>query len=238
MKRIFKPENKTMSFVDHLDEMRTRLIYSIIVVFAFTILGFSLSGKILDFMIKPVPELVFISPAEAFLMHLKIGLIAGVVLSSPFLFYQLLMFLLPALKIEERKSLIWILPLAFFFFVGGASFVNFLLLPVAMKFFLSYSTSKIHEMISLSNYVNFVLSFWIAGGIAFELPLVMMGLGKIGIIKSQLLRKYRKEAFLAILIITAILSPSPDLFSWGLLSGCMYALFELSIYFVKIVEKG
>jgi sec-independent protein translocase protein TatC len=238
MRTIFKAEHKAMNFVDHLDEMRTRLIYSVIVVSIFTIFGFTISGKILNFMIKPIPELVFISPAEAFLVRLKIGLLAGVAISSPFLLYQLILFLLPALKSQERKGLLWILPAAFLFFIGGVSFVNFLLLPVAIRFFLSYSTPKIHEMISLSNYVNFVLSFWVAGGAAFELPLIMMGLGKIGVVKSQFLRKYRKESFLGILIITAILSPSPDLFSWGLLSGCMYGLFELSILFVRIVEKG
>jgi sec-independent protein translocase protein TatC len=235
---LFKPQPQPMSVWDHLEEIRWRLISSIVVLVVFSILGFIFSNLILNFLIRPVPRLVFLSPAEAFLIHVKIGIVAGLVVSTPFLLYQLLLFLLPALKPEEKRGIVWILPMSLLFFFSGAAFSNFVLLPFAIKFFLSYSTGKIQEMISLSSYVDFVLSFLIAGGVVFEMPLVMMGLGKIGVVKSAFLRKYRKEAFLVILIATALLSPSPDVFSWSLLSLCMYGLFELSIAFVKLVEKG
>lgn len=226
-----------MSVLDHLEEVRVRIIYSILVLAVFSLIGFAFSGNILDLLTRPVPKLVFLSPAEAFLIHVKIGVIAGAAVSAPFLLYQVILFLIPALRPEERRGILWITPLALIFFICGAAFANFVLLPFAIKFFLSYSTGKIEEMISLSSYVDFVLSFLVAGGAAFELPLVMMGLGKIGIVTSGFLRRYRKEAFLVILIATALLSPSPDVFSWTLLSGCMYGLFELSIYFVKLVER-
>lgn len=237
MNQVFRSSEKPMSPLDHLEELRLRIIYSLIAWIMFSVIGFAFSQKILDILTKPVPRLVLLTPAEAFLAHLKIALLGGTALAAPFILHQLLLFLLPALAPRERKGLVWVVPMAFILFFSGAAFAQFVLLPVAIRFFLSYTTDKVQEMISLSNYIGFVLSFLIGGGIVFELPLLMMGLGKLGIVKASFLRRYRKEAFVIILIATALLSPSPDVFSWSLLSGCMYGLFELSIILVRLVQK-
>jgi len=223
--------------LDHLEELRMRIIYALSAWVLFSLGGLIFSGKILEILTRPVPKLVMLTPAEAFLVHLKIALIAGAALAAPFALHQLLLFVLPALRPQERKGIVWVIPMAFILFFSGAAFANFVLLPFAIRFFLSYTTDKIEEMISLSNYVGFVLSFLVGGGIVFEMPLLMMGLGKFGVVNSKLLRRYRKEAILGILIATALLSPSPDVFSWSLLSASMYGLFELSIWLVRLVEK-
>lgn len=225
-----------MNAVDHLEELRLRILYSLIAWVIFSASAFALSGKILNVITRPVPRLVVLTPAEAFLVHLKIALVVGIALAIPIILYQLLLFLLPALTPGERSGLVWVVPLALFLFAAGASFAQFVLLPAAIRFFLSYTSDKVVEMISLSNYVGFVLSFIVAAGIAFELPLVLMALGKFGIVSASFLRRYRKEAFLVIMIATALLSPSPDVFSWSLLSGSMYGLFELSILLVRLVQ--
>lgn len=228
-----------MGALDHLEELRWRIIYSLIALALFSSAAFFYSSQILAVLTRPVPKLVMLTPAEAFLVHLKIALIAGVAFTAPFSLYQFLLFLLPALTPKEKKGIVWIVPAGIFLFFCGAAFANFILLPTAIKFFLSYTNDKIQEMISLSNYIGFVLSFLAGGGIAFELPLVMMALGKLGVIRAGFLRRYRKESILAILILTALLSPSPDVFSWGILSLSLYMLFEVSILLVGIVEpKG
>jgi len=237
MTTIFRSQNKAMSALDHLEELRMRVIFALVMWVTASLICFFYSAKILAIITAPVPKLVVLTPAEGFLVHLKIALIGGIALAAPFITHQLLLFLLPALSPAERKGLIWVIPMGFILFFGGAAFAQFALLPVAIRFFLSYATDKVEEMISLSNYIGFVLSFLVGGGILFELPLLMMGLGKFGIVENAFLRRHRKEAFLIILIVTALLSPSPDVFSWSLLSGCMYALYELSIILVRLVEK-
>lgn len=237
MPLIFQSKSHSMPPLQHMEELRYRLIYSVVAWVFFSLLCFAFAGKILEILTQPVPKLVLLTPTEAFMAHVRIALIGGAALAAPMVLHQFLLFLLPALKKEERRGLVWIVPLALLLFACGAAMANFVLLPFAIRFFLSYTSDKIQEMISLSNYVDFVLSFLVAGGLVFELPLVMMGLGKIGIAKSHFLRKHRKEAILIILITTAILSPSPEVFSWLMLSGCMVGLFEFSIWLVKIVER-
>lgn len=226
-----------MGPLDHLEELRWRIIYSLIALVVFTCAGFVYSSRILAILTRPVPKLVMLTPAEAFLVYLKIALITGAAFSAPFILYQLLLFLLPALTPKERKGMIWIVPAGILLFACGAAFANFVLLPAAIKFFLSYTSDKIEEMISLSNYMDFVLSFLVGGGIAFELPLLMMALGKFGIVRAKFLGQHRKEAVLIILILTALLSPSPDVFSWSILSVSLYALFEISVLLVRFVEQ-
>lgn len=225
-----------MSPLDHLEELRFRILYSLFAWILGSIFCFFFAGKILGILTRPVPKLVALTPAEAFLIYIRIAMIGGLTLAAPFILIQLLLFFIPAMTAGERRKMMWIIPMGLLLFLMGASFINFILLPYALRFFLSYTTGKIEAMISLSRYVDFVITFLLAGGIAFELPLVIMGLGKIGIVKASLLRKYRKIAILLILLSTGVLSPSPDVYSWLLFSGILYGLFEFSIFLVKIVE--
>src|SRR5205085_6809402 len=133
------------------EELRVRLIYALSVWVFFSLTGFIFSKKILDVLIRPVPKLVMLTPAEAFLVHLKIALITGGTLAAPFAIYQLLLFVIPALRPQERKGIVWVIPMAFVLFFSGAAFANFVLLPFAIRFFLSYTTDMIQAMISLSN---------------------------------------------------------------------------------------
>lgn len=230
-----KPEGR-MTLLDHLEELRSRIIISAATWIICAVVIYFYTPKFLPIVTKGIDKLVFLSPTEAFMVHLKLAMIGGGFLALPVIVLQILLFAFPGLKPVEKKACYFIVPSALISFAAGAWFSITFILPAGIRFLLSFAGPKLAPMISLGSYVSFVLSLAIAGGIVFELPLVMAILGKVGLVRSRFLSTYRRHAILVILVFAAIITPTPDVFTQILLAGPMYFLFELSIWIVRIIE--
>lgn len=228
---------KEMSFLDHLEELRGRLIKCLISVFLLSIVAYFFSERLIDFLTKPIPEVYFMSPTEAFSTRIKISLIAGLIVSVPVIFYHLWQFVVPGLLEREIKLVFPVVFFSTFFFLVGAVFCFVFILPLSIKVLLGFGTPKLKPMIRIGDYISFISYLTLAFGAVFELPLIFYFLGKLGIVSSQGLAKGRKYAVVAILILSAVITPTPDAFTQMMLAGPLYFLYEVSIVVVKVVEK-
>ncbi|TES94125.1 MAG: twin-arginine translocase subunit TatC [Candidatus Cloacimonadota bacterium] len=224
-----KKEEKKMGLLDHLEELRKRIIYSIVTVIVCAIIGYIVSPFVLKFLTEPVKNLVFLSPTEAFITKLKVSLICGIFIALPVLFYHFWKFVKPALFAHERKYVIFAVLFSTIFFFSGAAFAYFVVLPVGLRFLLSFETDKLHATLSIANYITFITKILLAFGIIFQLPVASFFLTKMRILKPRFLRKSRKVAVILIFIAAAILTP-PDVFTQLLMAGPLIILFELSIW--------
>lgn len=229
---LTKPPEKEMSFLEHLEELRSRLIKSVVVIIAMAVVVYFFSEKLIDFFTAPLPQVYYMAPTEAFMVRIKLSLIGGAVLAIPVVFYHLWMFIGPGLLKSEARIVIPIVISATIFFLIGAALCFFVMLPVAIKFMLGFSTPKLQPLISIDNYIGFAGMLILAFGLVFELPVASFILGRMGIINARMLSKGRRYAVVVILIASAILTPTPDAFNQLLLAGPMYVLYEISIIVV------
>jgi sec-independent protein translocase protein TatC len=226
---------KEMPFLDHLEELRWRLLKSVITVIVMMIICFSFSESILDLLlypglhIEPPIKLQVLKIQTVFMIELEIALFAGIVFSLPVIFYQLWQFLAPGLHLNERK----LLPAVVFFsvacFLAGGFFAYFIIIPYALQFFLSLAPPNIENNIALDFYIGFLLRFIIVFGVVFELPMLSLILTKFGLLTPAFMRKYRKHAIVGAFVVGAILTP-PDPGSQVMLAVPMILLYELSIF--------
>ncbi len=217
-----------MTFLDHLEELRKRVLYSAVALGIAAVAGFFFSQRITNLLTRPVPELVFLAPAEAFVVQLKVALIAGLFLAAPVIFYQFWRFVRPALLPHEVKYVVSAVIVSSVLFVTGVAFAYLVVVPTAMKFLLSFQTPKLRAMLSISEYVGTVGTFLFACGVMFQLPVIMFFLTKLGVVTPRFLARNQRGAIVAIFIVAAVLSP-PDVFSQVLMAVPLLALFELSI---------
>jgi len=229
-------EKKDMGFLDHLEELRGRIIKSLFSIIVFSIVAYVFSERLLEFITGPIPEVYFMAPTEAFSTRIKISLIAGIIISVPVIFYHVWRFIAPGLFQKEIKMLVPFVLASTIFFLIGAVFCFFLVLPLSIKFLLGFGTEKLKPMIQIKDYVSFVSYLILAFGAVFELPVISYFLGKIGMITANTLRKGRRYAITAILVLAAVITP-PDVFSQLMLAGPLYFLYEVSIVVVKITGK-
>ena len=230
--------DKKQTIVEHLSELRKRLIYSVIFLLIFTVISYKFSDLIVTDMINKAPSIsfIFIAPAELFMSYLKIAFIFGAVLAFPVILYNIWMFLRPGLNTDERRLILRALISGSFLFIIGAIFGYLVVLPMTINFFTSFQIEEIRAMISFSNYLSFTISFILAFGIVFEVPIIMVIVVKLGITNTEVLKQNKKVAVLIIFILAAILTP-PDMVSQTLLAIPMIILFEIGLYFAKAVEK-
>jgi sec-independent protein translocase protein TatC len=227
-------QDRKMSLIDHLEELRKRFIICIITVLACSIFSYFYSDKILAILKRPFPHsLVFISPQEPFVITLKIALFGGIIIALPMIIYQAWQFVSLALKEKEKRYLLFYGPFSLLLFLSGASFAYFVAIPVGLRFLLSFGGSSLEPMISISKYLSFITVTILTFGIVFELPLVSLFLVRIGIISPQFLAKNRKVAIIAIFVLAAILTPSIDAFTQILLAVPLVILYEVSIWLAK-----
>lgn len=226
---------KEMPFLDHLEELRWRLLKSIISVFVMMVICFFFSDYILEVLLypgknidPPVP-LQVLKVQTVFIIKLEIALFAGIILSLPVIFYQLWQFLAPGLLQNERKLLPFIVFATVFCFLVGGAFAYFIIIPYALQFFLNLAPVDIENNIALDFYIGFLLRLIIVFGIVFELPMLSLILSKFGILTPSFMRKYRKYAIVGAFILGAILTP-PDPTTQMLLAVPIILLYELSIY--------
>jgi len=229
-------EKKEMGFLDHLEELRSRIIKILVTVLIFSIVTYFFSERVIDFLARPVARVYFFSPTEAFAIRIKISIILGIILSVPVIFYHIWQFVVPGLFEREIKAVVPAVIFSTLFFLIGGTFCFFVVLPTAIKFLMGFGTEKLEPMIKIGSYISFVSYTTLAFGAVFELPIVSYFLGKLGIITDKTLRKGRRYAVLGILVLAATITP-PDLFSQIMLAIPLYILYEISIVVLKITQK-
>jgi sec-independent protein translocase protein TatC len=225
-----------MSFLDHLSELRLRLTRCSIAIGIGFLACYGFSKQLFELLMRPLVEvippeskLIFTALPEAFFTYIKVALVGGVLLTSPYIFYQIWRFIAPGLYEEERQNMVPVALCSGLFFVAGSSFGYYVVFPFAFEFFMSFATEVIQPMPSLKEYLSFSLKLLFAFGLVFELPLFIFFLARLGIVNAKMLRKFRKYAFICAFILSAILTP-PDVISQTLMAGPLIVLFELSIW--------
>lgn len=229
-------EDKELSFLDHLEELRWVIIYSIIAVMICAIGCYFISSKIIDILTKPVGELVFLGPTEAFVTRLKISGVSGLVVASPFIFYQIWRFISPGLFKTERRYVLWGVLSSTIFFLTGIAFAHFVVLPVGLRFLLGFATETLQPMISIDRYTTFIVQIFLAFGIIFQLPVACFFLTKIGVLEPEALKRNRRVAIVIVMVVSAVLTP-PDVFTQLLMAIPLLALFEISIWLSVIAAR-
>ncbi len=243
------PENE-MTFLDHLEELRWRIIKVFIGVVVGAILCWTFIDWLVDgILLTPVknvnaqnptgPQIILqnLKPFGQILLYMEIGIIGGLIISLPNLFYQFWKFIAPGLLPKERKYISRIVAFSTFCFLAGVAFAYFLMLPTALKFFAGFGSPQIANNIAITEYMSFVVSMMIGAGVVFELPMVSWFLAKLGILTPTFMRRYRRHAIIIILILAAILTPGTDPISQILLAIPLLILYEISIWIAKVASK-
>ncbi len=232
-----KKEERKMGLLDHLEELRKRLLYCIVGVIICAIGGYIVSDYVQLFLTRPVDNLVFIAPTEAFITKLKISLMVGILLALPYLFYHFWRFVKPALYSHERRYMVLAVLSSTIFFFAGVAFAFFVVLPIGLGFLLGFQSDKLQANLTISNYIAFITKMLLAFGVIFQLPVVSFFLTKMRILKPHFLRKSRRVAIILIFIAAAILTP-PDVFTQLLMAGPLIVLFEVSIWVSTFAARG
>jgi len=231
-----------MSFLDHIEELRWRIIYSLIGILIFTIIAWIFIDPLVEIvLLKPARDanasLQNLRPFGQLFLYVQVAIIVGIVASLPNIFYQLWKFIAPALRKKERKYIVWIVFFSTFCFIAGIAFAYFVMLPLAMKFAAQFGSEAIKNEFSIEEYMSIIISVMLAAGVVFELPMVSFFLSKLGILTPSFMRKYRRHAIVIILILAAILTPGADPVSQVILAVPLVLLYEISIFISKISSK-
>lgn len=230
--------DKRLTLTGHLEELRKRIIVSAIILIALTAICFSFAESIIRSMVNLGSdiEFIFISPTELMMANIKIALFGGLIIAAPFLIIQIWLFVSPGLSYKEKRIIAIAIIMGSVFFVLGAIFAYFAVLPVMIAFFMGFQLDVIQPMISFSSFLDFITSTILAFGIIFELPILMILLTRFGIVKVGFLKKNRKYMILAIFVAAAIITP-PDIVSQILLALPMIALMEIGIFLSGLLAK-
>jgi len=233
-----------MSFLEHLDELRKRLIYIVYSLLAGCAISYIFIAKIFDFIMRPMQQVLppgsylqFTSGSEPFMLWIKIGFLAGIFISSPLILWQVWKFIAPGLYTHEKKFAIPFVLMSTTFFVAGGLFSHYIAFPWTWQFFASFATDymkfvpKIDEAFGL--YTKMILGF----GAIFEMPTLVFFLARMGVVTAGMLLKYFKYAFLIIFIVAAVISPGTDMMSQVIMAVPMLGLYILSIGVAWIFGK-
>jgi sec-independent protein translocase protein TatC len=231
-----------MSFLDHIEELRWRIIYALIGVIIFTIVAWIFIDPLVEIvLLKPAREanasLQNLRPFGQLFLYMQVAIIVGIVGSLPNLFYQLWQFIAPALRKKERKYILWIVFFSTFCFLAGIAFAYFVMLPLAMKFAAQFGTAEISNEFAIDEYMSIIISVMLAAGVVFELPMISFFLSKLGILTPKFMRKYRRHAIVIILVLAAFLTPGADPVSQVILAVPLVLLYEISIFISKLSSK-
>ncbi|MDM7273914.1 twin-arginine translocase subunit TatC [Sulfurihydrogenibium azorense] len=228
---------------EHLVELRTRLIRIVLALIIGTVIAFTKANYIFELLkqpllkVNPNLKLYFLSPTEPFFTAFKISFLAGFILVSPFVFYQIWKFIEPALYEHEKKLAV---PFVFFttlFFAIGCLFSFYLVLPIAIGFFINFGNIQLgaEAIFSVKEYISFVLRMILAFGLTFELPVVLSLLARLGLVTPEFLQKIRPYFIVIAFIVAAVLTPTPDVFSQLMLAIPLILFYEISIIMAKIL---
>ena len=234
-----------MPFLEHLEELRWRLVWSagalaigfaiaFVITSQFDVIGI-VARPILPFL--PDHKLIYTHPAESFSIVVQIAFYFGLLLALPVIVYQIWGFLSPALHGHEKRLVIPALYAAVFLFGCGAALAYFFVLPFSLNFLEHFQSQSLRPMIAADEYLSFVLTLAIGFGAVFELPLVIVGLTAIGLVKPQMLTKYRRHAVVACWLLSAIITPGDFLGATFALAVPLYILFEISVVLSYMVYR-
>jgi sec-independent protein translocase protein TatC len=233
---------RRMPFLDHVAELRRRILWAMAAVLVCAVASFAFASRIIEFLKYELLPPAFwklhtFALGEAFFQEIKVAIIAGFFFSGPFIAYQVWAFIAPALYEKEKRVVIPFVLSAVAFFLAGAAFCFFIVLPYAVEFLVTYGVEHSTPVLQLSAFISFVMLFLLAFGLIFELPVVLYFLGKIGVAKAAPLRRFRRYAIVAAFIVAAILTPTPDIVNQLLMAVPMVVLYELGILGVAHTEK-
>jgi sec-independent protein translocase protein TatC len=235
-------KDRVLTLWGHLAELRRRLIRSVIAVVITTILSLIFARHIFDFFTSRKPEdvpLVYTRVIEMVTTYFKVCLYSGIVLALPFLIYELVMFIRPALTRNERRYLYLLMPGVILFFLAGAAFGYYVFLPPALRFLLHFPWYNAPSpFISIGDYISVVTKFLFAMGVIFELPLLMFFLTKIGILSPQWLSKYRRFAIVGAFILSGVLTPTVDPINQTIVAIPIILLYEIGILLSRLARRG
>lgn len=230
-------DDGTMSLIEHLTELRSRLIKCLLAVAAGSLIGYFFIEDIMHYITLPAGKLYYMQPAEAFFTYIKVACVTGFLLALPIVFWHVWRFFLPALTRAERMVLGLIVPISVVLFFCGLAFSFFLVLPAGIKFFLGFGTSELEALFSVDKYFDFVIMFVLPFGFIFELPLVITILGKLGLITSEFLKKYQRMVIFLSFVIGAIITPTPDIFTQSMIALPIIVLYEVGYVIVRYILR-
>ncbi len=227
-----------MTLLGHLVEIRSRLFKSVIAVIIATIIAFIFSEPIFHALTLPIKgnQLIYIDMTEMLGVYMKVGLAAGIFLAMPYLIYQVLMFVTPALTPQEKKYIYYTVPWVTLMFLSGVAFSYFVLLPPAIKFLFNFGTNIAAPQIRIGSYITVITRVMLGTGLVFELPVASAVLAKLGIITSEWLASKRKIAIVLSFVLAAIITPTFDPVNQSLIAVPLVILFEMSIWLAKLLQ--
>jgi sec-independent protein translocase protein TatC len=242
---IPKSNNGEMPFLDHLEELRWRIIYSLLALGVAVGLGFWLAvqydavGLLARPILPLIPEhrLAFLHPSEGFTVILDTAMTFGFVLASPVIIYQVWAFLAPALKKHERRVGLGVLFSGLVLFVSGAALAYFVVVPLALPWLFSFGGPSLVPLITAEDYFSFIFAMVLTFGVSFELPIVILALAALGIVTPMFLTKYRRHAIVLIVIVGAFLTPGDMVWTTIALSVPLYGLYELSVLAAYVIYR-
>jgi len=237
-------DEREMTFLDHLEELRWRIVKAVMgLLIGVIVCGIFSDWIVNEAIIRPsrmtTPPLNLINtiPYGQITFYMMVVIVAAIILTSPWILYQIWKFIQPGLLPKERKYISGIVTYTTLCFLLGVGFAYFVMMPYMLQFFASFGTPGIQNMISIDEYMSFVLQLILLSGLIFELPMVSYFLARFGILTPAFMRHYRRHAIVVILIVAAIVTPTTDPFTMGIFSLPMLLLYELSIWIAKIAKQ-
>ena len=242
-----------MTFWDHLDVLRSSLMRMAVVVCVLAIAAFMMKDVLFTIVLAPRSSdfvtyqllgveafqisLMNTGLTEQFMIHMRTAIYAGILLASPYILYELFRFVSPGLYQNERRYGLWIVGAAYVMFVVGTLINYFVIFPLTVRFLGTYQVSaEVENMLTLQSYTDTLISMSLVMGVIFELPIVCAILGRMHLISSSLMSRYRRHAIVAILVIAAIITPTTDIFTLLIVSLPIWLLYEFSILVVKLIR--
>jgi sec-independent protein translocase protein TatC len=230
-----EPPLAAMPLLDHLRELRVRMVYAAGAVVIGLLASMAFARPVIDGLTEmcDVCQFIVIRPTEGFIAYFRVALVLGLVLALPVVLYQIVAFILPALHRHERRYLYLMLPGATLLFAAGLAFAYFLVVPRSINFLAQFMMGVATPAWSLGNYIAFVTNLMFVIGLAFQTPLVVFVLARIGLLTPARMSRYRRHAILIIAVLAAVLTPTPDPFTMLMVMVPMWLLYELGIILAR-----
>lgn len=238
------PKGPMLTLLGHLDQLKDHLIRIAIALIVSSAAMFVFATQILEWLLLPVSDhqdmvkITATNPTEAFGMYMKIALFGGAIVGMPFIVYQALLFIVPGLTRQEKRALLWVIPCATLFFLGGAAFAYFVMIPPSVSYLFRFWNEYIEQMWTIKEYLGFVtgLIFWI--GVSFETPLIMAFVARLGIVTPQQMLAAWRYALVGVAVLAAFITPTADWFNMTLVTVPLIALYFLGILMAWMVRRS